>query len=105
MKRERQEELEECLRRMQTASNQFYSGAVHAGNHAFIEFTGLMNEYIQLCAQALREGVDFTKCNIHNGEPLPMRPHNADYLAQKLECIYGASLTTHPALTEVLSHI
>jgi hypothetical protein len=62
-----------------------------------------MNEYIQLCAQALREDVDFTKCNIHNGEALPMQPQNAAYLAEKLECIYGASFATHQSLAEVFS--
>lgn len=47
------------------------------GNHPFIEFTGLMNEYIVMCENALAQGIDFTETSIHgDGKPLPMREHN-----------------------------
>jgi hypothetical protein len=60
------EEREECLRAMQAASNAFYAAATRCGNHAFIEFTGLMNEYIQLCWEAHRNGIDFTRASVHS---------------------------------------
>jgi hypothetical protein len=97
---ERRKELEECLGRMRAASNEFYGSAIRSGNHAFIEFTGLINEYIYLCARALQNGIDFTECNIHNGATLPIEPQNAMYLAEKLGCIYGVGFAANPLLVE-----
>jgi hypothetical protein len=92
------EELQEMLRGMRAASSAFYRDAARIGCHPFLEFTGLMNEYIVLCERALEQGRDFTETSIHgSGQPLPMRPHHRDYIAEKLECIYGTSLE---ALTE-----
>lgn len=57
---ERKTELAEIIKQMRQLSNQFYVGAITIGNHPFIEFTGLMNEYIEACKEALKEGIDFT---------------------------------------------
>jgi hypothetical protein len=83
---------EACLKAMHSASSAFYTLAVRAGNHAFIEFTGLMNEYINLCQQAHEQGIDFTMLNVHTGQHLPFQAHHFNYLAEKLECIYGINL-------------
>jgi len=81
------------IRLMRAASGHFYHDAVHTGCHPFIEFTGLMNEYIDICQVALQQGLDFTETSIHgSGKPLPMREHHRQYLTEKLECIYGYSL-------------
>jgi hypothetical protein len=86
-------ELDEMLRAMRKASSAFYSDARRIGCHPFIEFTGLMNEYIQLCEAARARGQDFTETSIHGGgQPLPMQEHHRQYLNEKLECIYGTSL-------------
>lgn len=78
---------------MQAASGAFYRDAARIGCHPFIEFTGLMNEYIKLCEAAHAQGQDFTETSIHgSGQPLPMREHHRRYLKEKLECIYGHSL-------------
>lgn len=45
-----------ALGRMQDASDAFYRSAVSIGNHPFIEFAGLMNQYITACRAAHREG-------------------------------------------------
>lgn len=85
--------LQVMLEKMQQASNSFYSAAISVGNHPFIEFTGLMNEYIKLCQCALESGIDFTKTSIHgNGLALPAEPFHAEYIAEKLGCIYGTTL-------------
>ncbi len=87
------EELETMLAMMRDASQRFYFTAIRVGHHPFIEFTGLMNEYIKLCANALEQGIDFTQTSIHgSGVALPMRSFERDYLNEKLECIYGVSL-------------
>jgi len=87
------EELEAMLRGMRKASSAFYRDAVRIGCHPFIEFTGLMNEFINLCEAAHAQGQDFTETSIHgSGKPLPMQPYHRDYLNEKLECIYGTSL-------------
>lgn len=86
-------ELETMVEKMHAASHLFYRDAVRTGCHAFIEFTGLMNEFIQLCERQLARGRDFNGANIHSGgEPLPMQEYHRRYLREKLECIYGRSL-------------
>ena len=86
------EELQRMIKQMNQVSSVFYGQAVMIGNHAFIEFTGLMNEYIKLCEQSLEEEVDFTQCNVHCGKKLVVRPHNVVYLREKLECIFETAL-------------
>lgn len=62
------EELETMLAGMRRASSAFYRDAARIGCHPFIEFAGLMNEYIKLCEIALARGVDFTETSVHGGE-------------------------------------
>lgn len=85
------EEREQAIARMQKASDAFYKDAVFIGNHPFIEFAGLMNEYITACRAAHKEGIDFTQCNRHNGLTLPLHPVMSDYINEKLECIFSGS--------------
>lgn len=85
------EQRERALAEMQEASNAFYRSAIHIGNHPFIEFGGLMNEYINACRQAHAKGIDFTECNVHSGQVLPLHPVMSDYLNEKLECIFAGS--------------
>lgn len=87
----RKQELREICSRMQSTSNTFYSGAVMTGNHAFIEFTGLINEYIKACYEAIEKDVDFTQTNIHTGKALPLAPYQLDYIREKFDCIYSGS--------------
>lgn len=94
-------ELREMIVKMRATSGTFYGGAVRTGNHAFIEFTGLMNEYIQLCERALAQGIDFTLLNTHSGLSLPMPEHCKRYLSEKLECIF----TGHDELAKKFERI
>lgn len=80
------------LRMMQDTSNAFYRQATGIGCHPFIEFCGLMNEYIKLCREAHMKGIDFTETSAHSGKALPMATYEAAYLGEKLGCIYGPSL-------------
>ena len=87
------EELAAMIAKMELASSAFYNDARRTGCHPFIEFAGLMNEYINMCREALTQGQDFTETSIHgSGQPLPMKGHHRQYLTEKLECIYGYSL-------------
>ena len=81
-------EREVAITQMKAASGQFYLNAVHIGNHPFIEFCGLMNEYIKACEEAHAQGVDFSQCNAHTGQHLPMQPWMIRYVNEKLECIF-----------------
>lgn len=83
------EEREVMLRAMRRASGAFYSQAVRIGCHAFIELTGLMNEYIKLCEAAQERGEDFTQANKHSSARLEIPPYSADYIHEKLECMFG----------------
>src|SRR5579859_3049449 len=82
------DERESMLVMMRAVSSSFYSAACHIGNHPFIEFTGLMNEYIKVCQEAHDNGIDFTQFNTHSGQELPMKPHHINYINEKLECIF-----------------
>ncbi len=76
---------------MSDTADAFYRDAVSIGNHPFIEFAGLMNEYILACRRAHAEGIDFTQCNRHTGNPLPLHPTMSDYINEKLECIFSGA--------------
>jgi hypothetical protein len=84
----------DVLAAMTAASNVFYAIAVRAGCHAFVEFNGLMTEYIKLCEQAEQRGEDWTLANIHNNNHLKIPAHSLNYINEKLECIYGLQLET-----------
>lgn len=86
------EERAAILAKMRAASNLFYSAAANAGCHAFIEFTGLMNEFIKLCAEADAQGLNWVHANVHGDVHLPFKPYHIEYLSEKLECIYGCRL-------------
>jgi len=85
------QEREVALARMQRASDAFYRDAVKIGNHPFIEFTGLMNEYIKACRAAHDQGLDFSDFNAHSGKMLPLHPVMSDYINEKLECIFSGA--------------
>jgi hypothetical protein len=91
------EEREEMLRKMRSVSDRFYSMAVQAGCHALIEYTGLMNEFIKVCADAHAIGQQFPFSNTHSGTALPFQPYHLAYLAEKLNCIYGPTLLSSEA--------
>lgn len=77
------------LEGMRATSARFYADAIRLGNHPFIEFTGLMNEYILACEHAHKQGIDFTQCNTHTGQVLPLESYLRRYLAEKLDCIFA----------------
>ena len=56
---ERKAELEQVLARMRETLQAFYYSAIQIQCHPFIELTGFMNEYIQICGRALDRGIDF----------------------------------------------
>src|SRR5690606_39064603 len=88
-------DLRRMLREMEATKNAFYRSATGIQHHAFIEFAGLMNEYIKLCGAALEQGIDFTLTNVHSGRAaLPMEDFHRAYIEEKLDCIYGVSLDT-----------
>jgi hypothetical protein len=82
--------------KMRAVSSAFYGPATQTGCHAFIEFCGLMNEYIVVCENTARAGGDFMMANTHNERPLAMKAHHAAYLAEKLDCIFGPTIRANP---------
>jgi hypothetical protein len=85
------DQRERMLREMAAASHEFYRRAMLIGCHPFIEFTGLMNEYIKIARRAHLDGIDFSNCHKHSGVGLPMVDFERAYLFEKLDCIYGGS--------------
>ncbi len=86
------DERELALKRMDETVNRFYGAAVQIGNHPFIEFAGIMTAYVKSCRRAHNVGVDFSNCNQHSGHELPMENFEVDYLAEKLDCIFGGRI-------------
>jgi len=85
------EERDEAIRKMTAVSNAFYRGAAQTGVHTFIEFCGLLNEFIKICRAASERGVDFMSTNTHTGKALPIETYQAKYVGEKVDCIYGPS--------------
>jgi len=96
-------ELSQCVARMKSASNSFYYQATLTGNHAFIEFCGLMNEYIKVCEQSAESGIDFREANVHSGTTMPVHDFNLEYIAEKFACIFTPVLKTNPRAMEVFT--
>jgi hypothetical protein len=95
----RREELRLTLSKMEAASSTFYVMAQHAGSHPFLELCGFMNEYIQICQNALNAGIDFTESNKHAGATkLPIQTHEAAYLGEKFGCIFETTFSGRPDL-------
>jgi len=94
-------QLEEMVKGMNAVNSAFYPSATKIGHHAFIEFCGLMGEYIKMCEAALAAGEDFTTTNIHVGGALPIRGYNALYLAEKFECIFGTTFSANPDMAKL----
>ncbi len=94
---ERRAELDEMLFNMDLVASHFYRQAVRIGNHAFIEFTGLMNEYIKICARMRKAEIDFALASGHTGTPLIVEPHEINYINEKLECIFVGLATIKPS--------
>lgn len=86
-------ERAQALKRMVDTISRFYSSAIQIGNHPFIEFAGVMMAYLNSCRRAHEGGVDFTECNRHAGQQLPMESFEVDYLVEKLGCIFGGRIT------------
>jgi hypothetical protein len=82
---------DEILKAMKIAANNYYREAIATNCHTFIEFTGLINEYIKICERNLKQrGVDFTKTSAHcPDEPrLQIESWQLDYINDKLRCIF-----------------
>ncbi|MEG4109009.1 hypothetical protein [Microcoleus sp. S13_C5] len=82
---------EEILEAMKAAANNYYREAIATNCHTFIEFTGLINEYIKICERNLKQrGVDFTKTSVHTpGESkLQIEGWELEYINDKLRCIF-----------------
>lgn len=95
-------EQRETLRKMREINAAFYAMVFSAGMgsrcHAFVEFCGLQAKFIDLCQEALDQGVEFAFANQHSALPWPIDRHHADYLGEKFHCIYGFALGADPAL-------
>ena len=83
---------EESLLRMQAIINQFYREAVYANCHPFIEFAGLMEEYVKVCRHNLERGIDFRECHGHSNMQLQFESWHLNYLTQKWGCIFNGAL-------------
>jgi hypothetical protein len=91
------EAAQQALEKMRAASGNFYFAATRTNCHAFIEFTGLMNEYIKVCERMTAQGdTSWMTANTHSGLPLKMESYELDYLSEKLDCIYGPTMEATP---------
>ena len=88
---------------MKRAAQVFYGAAVKAHCHALIEFTGLMNKFIEACARAEVMEQEWEHANVHGSERLPLDDGDIAYLIEKLDCIYGDALWSAPLLLKKIS--
>lgn len=91
-------EMREMIRKMRAVNKAFYPQAVATGCHTFIEFCGLQAKFIDMCEQAMLQGVEFPFANAHTGLNWPIPEHHAKYLGEKFECIWGFTIGADPDL-------
>ena len=65
------EECEEMIPKMKAVSSNYYYGAIQTGCHAFIEFNGLMNKFIEIFKKTVGADQDPNTANIHIGQDQP----------------------------------
>lgn len=80
------EEREEMLKEMDRASKIFYGLAQKTNVHQFLEVTGFLNELTKAYRRMHEEGKDF------GTEHLEMKPYEMEYIADKIDCIFGEAL-------------
>ncbi len=51
-----------------------------------------MTAYLKSCQRAHDAGIDFTECNLHSGNSLPMEGFEISYLNEKLDCIFDGRI-------------
>lgn len=90
------EELQALTLKMREVANKVYPLLQSCQVHAFIEFNGLMQKYVDLCQRAADKGVDFTMFNTHNDKSFAVQDHDVVYLAEKFDCIFGPSFRAKP---------
>ena len=95
MNDEQRAENQNSLDRMEQASAVFYRMAQDTKKHQFLEFNGLLAEYIKLLKVLHTEDKDIVE-----SDNLPMKDYNAAYLAEKLDCIYGATFLEKPEIRD-----
>lgn len=89
---------QETLQAMRRASDVFYTLAAQSQCHAYLEFTGILNEYIKICEENLAKGVDFREENVHKGNnQMVIKDYQIDYMNEKLECIFQGLITMQQA--------
>jgi hypothetical protein len=88
---------EQSLELMRKASNEFYQMAIATQCHAFVEFTGLLNEFIKVAYEFQQNNptLDFREHNQHTGKVLRLQPYQVDYIHEKLNCIYQNEIFPH----------
>lgn len=82
----------EALSRMDAAVSEFYRAAVAIEQHQFVEHAGLMSEYVRVLKGMHAKG----ECIWES--PLWLKRHHAQYLGEKLNCIYGGAFARDPDL-------
>lgn len=91
---------QETLQAMRLASDVFYSLAAQSQCHAYLEFTGILNEYIKICEENLARGIDFREENVHKGSSkIVIKDYQIDYMNEKLMCIFQGLIKMQGAKT------
>jgi hypothetical protein len=75
-----------ALDKMQQAAHDFYIAAVKTNKTQFVEFSGLLTEYVQLLRRQFMEGKDIL------AEDSPLDTPSAMKFGEKLNAIFGESL-------------
>ena len=88
------------IRKMREAASAFYELASESGCDRFIEFTGLLNRYIDLAEQLHRRGIDFLAT-----DDLDIEDHEAAGIAQQFHDVFGESFRRKPDSWDIFRDI
>lgn len=64
--------------------------------HPFVEFTGLMHEFLAMCDQTIQKDRDFSRATNHGRQALDISMENAACLGKKFAHIFGSTFQCSP---------
>jgi len=71
--------------------------------HAFLEFVGVMQKYLDLVRELEAQGVvEPWQLNTHCAPDITVPDHHVRYLAEKIGCIFAPLVNADPATADIL---
>lgn len=96
------EDLLKICRKMDAVVEKIYPMMTSCEVHPFVEFNGLMREYVVICRILARSGVAFPFASNHGTMAVEVPDYTIEYMAEKLGCIFAPMIRGNPRAKDIL---